>query len=99
MDIVGGSIMFKRIVVAMLAFLFATSALAENFPSTGSREQGNEQTKPKSTIGERAREVLTDAAVVALIVAASVAAYKAMGRPCACPNDTMRNGRRCGGNS
>jgi hypothetical protein len=38
-------------------------------------------------------------AVVALIIAASVAAYKAMGRPCACPSDTMRNGRRCGGNS
>lgn len=48
---------------------------------------------------ERAKEALTDAAVVLLIIAGSIAAYKAMGRPCACPDDLMRNGRRCGGNS
>jgi hypothetical protein len=42
---------------------------------------------------------LTDAAVIALIIAGSIAANKAMGRPCACPSDLMRNGRVCGGNS
>jgi len=44
-------------------------------------------------------EVLTEAAIVALIIAGSIAVYKAMGIPCACPEDTMWNGRRCGGNS
>jgi hypothetical protein len=34
---------------------------------------------------------LTDAAVIALIIAGSIAAYKAMGKPCACPSDLMRN--------
>jgi hypothetical protein len=86
---------FKRIALVALSTLLAASALAENLPTTATREQP----KPQSEIGQRAREVLTDAAIVALIVAASIAAYKALGRPCACPNDTMRNGRRCGGNS
>ena len=44
-------------------------------------------------------ETLTDVAVIALIIAGSIAAYKAMGKPCACPSDLMRNGRPCGGNS
>ncbi len=47
----------------------------------------------------KTREYLTDAAIALIIVALSIAAYKASGRPCACPDDTMRNGRRCGGNS
>jgi len=47
----------------------------------------------------RQTEVLTDAAIVAAIIAASVGAYKAMGRPCACPEDTMKNGARCGNRS
>lgn len=42
---------------------------------------------------------MSDAAIVALIIATSVAAYKANGKPCACPSDTMRNGRTCGPNS
>lgn len=42
---------------------------------------------------------LSDAAIAAIIVAATTNAYKALGKPCACPEDTMRNGRRCGGNS
>jgi hypothetical protein len=41
-------------------------------------------------------EVLTDIAVATLIIAGSVAIYKSTGRPCACPSDTMRNGRACG---
>ncbi|AXK83840.1 hypothetical protein DW352_03540 [Pseudolabrys taiwanensis] len=43
--------------------------------------------------------MLTAAAIAALIVQASRQNYYATGRPCACPDDTMRNGRRCGGNS
>lgn len=44
-------------------------------------------------------ESLTDAAIAAAIIAASIGAYKAMGRPCACPEDTMKNGARCGNRS
>ncbi len=45
------------------------------------------------------KEVLTDAAIAALIIAGSMALYKATGHTCACPSDTMRNGRACGGRS
>jgi hypothetical protein len=88
--------MFKCIASAALSCLLVTSALADNLPAT--REQ-NGQPKPQSEIGQRTREVLTDAAIIAVIIAGSIAAYKAKDKPCACPNDTMRNGRRCGGNS
>lgn len=44
-------------------------------------------------------KVLTAAAIAALIIEASRSAYHAGGRPCACPNDRMRNGRSCGGRS
>jgi hypothetical protein len=91
--------MFKRIAVVAITCLFCASSLAESLPSGASVERQQEQQKPQSELGKRAREVLTEAAIVALIIAASVAAYKAMGKPCACPSDTMRNGRRCGGNS
>jgi hypothetical protein len=42
---------------------------------------------------------LTAAAIAAIIVQASRAQYHARGKPCACPDDTMRNGRACGGRS
>src|SRR5215831_6035890 len=42
---------------------------------------------------------VSDAAVAAMIIQASRNAYYATGHPCACPDDLMRNGRRCGGSS
>jgi len=42
---------------------------------------------------------LTAAAIAAIIVQASRDQYHAGGRPCACPDDRMRNGRACGGRS
>jgi hypothetical protein len=42
---------------------------------------------------------LTAAAIAAIIIKASRDQYHASGRPCACPDDTMRNGRSCGGRS
>src|ERR1700738_4727797 len=42
---------------------------------------------------------LTASAIAAIIVQASRDQYHAGGRPCACPDDTMRNGRACGGRS
>src|SRR5262249_53912569 len=41
----------------------------------------------------------TDAAIAAMIMHESRNAYYATGHPCACPDDLMRNGRRCGGTS
>jgi hypothetical protein len=43
--------------------------------------------------------VLTAAAIAAIIVQASRDQYHAGGRPCACPDDSMRNGRACGARS
>jgi hypothetical protein len=42
---------------------------------------------------------VSDAAIAAMIVQESRNAYYATGHPCACPDDLMRNGRRCGGTS
>ena len=42
---------------------------------------------------------LTAAAIAAIIVQASRDQYHAGGRPCACPDDTARNGSACGGRS
>jgi hypothetical protein len=61
--------------------------------------QAQQQQPPVEARRVSTNEFLTDAAITAIIIAASVAAYKAMGRPCACPEDTMRNGRICGGSS
>jgi outer membrane biosynthesis protein TonB len=42
------------------------------------------------------RFALKDAAVIATVIAASRAAYLRMGKPCACPDNVMRNGQACG---
>jgi hypothetical protein len=56
--------------------------------------------KPSASDPKRRVEAaLTAAAIAAIIVQASRAQYHAGGRPCACPDDTMRNGRACGGRS
>jgi hypothetical protein len=47
----------------------------------------------------KAEAALTAAAIAAIIVKASRDQYYATGHPCACPDDTMRNGRACGGRS
>jgi hypothetical protein len=51
------------------------------------------------TTKRKVEAALTAAAIAAIIVRASRAQYHAGGRPCACPDDTMRNGRACGGRS
>jgi hypothetical protein len=56
--------------------------------------------KPSASDAKRKVEAaLTAVAIAAIIVQASRAQYHAGGRPCACPDDTMRNGRACGGRS
>jgi hypothetical protein len=55
--------------------------------------------KPASGTKRKAEVALTAAAIAAIIVQASRDQYHATGRPCACPDDTMRNGGACGGRS
>ena len=56
-------------------------------------------TTPKPESKRKVEAVLTAAAIAAIIVQASRDQYHAGGRPCACPDDTMRNGSSCGGRS
>lgn len=52
-----------------------------------------------ATTKGKAEVALTAAAIAAILIQASRDRYHATGRPCACPDDTMRNGRACGGRS
>lgn len=54
-----------------------------------------QQQEPK----RKAEILLTAAAIAAILIQASRDQYHATGHPCACPDDLMRNGRRCGGSS
>lgn len=54
-------------------------------------------TPPASTPEDRS--TLPDAKIITFIIAVSVAAYLAMGRPCACPYNTDKAGRACGARS
>jgi hypothetical protein len=45
------------------------------------------------------RKEVTDEQCASIIVQASRDAYYRTGRPCACPEDLMANGSRCGGRS
>jgi hypothetical protein len=56
--------------------------------------------KPSASDAKRKVEAaLTAAVIAAIIVEASRAQYHAGGKPCACPDDAMGNGRACGGRS
>lgn len=44
-------------------------------------------------------EQISDSDIAKKIVAESVSEYLASGHPCACPYNTMKNGRACGGRS
>ena len=56
--------------------------------------------KPAAPDAKRKVETaLTAAAIAAIIVQASRDQYHATGRPCACPDDSARNGSACGGRS
>jgi hypothetical protein len=65
-----------------------------------SANPGLQEEKPAASDPKRKVEAaLTAAAIATIIVEASRAEYHAGGRPCACPDDAMRNGRACGGRS
>jgi hypothetical protein len=50
-------------------------------------------------IQRKAEIALTAAAIAAILIKISRDQYHATGRSCACPDDTMRNGRACGSRS
>ncbi len=59
----------------------------------------SEEKLPRSETKRKVEGAITAAAIAAIIVQASRDQYHAGGKPCACPDDTMRNGRACGGRS
>jgi hypothetical protein len=85
----------QRVAIAALTSCIAVqSAQSQRLNPPSAQQSAQEAEKGPTT-----KEILTDAAIALAIIAASIAAYKAMGKPCACPEDTMSNGRKCGGNS
>jgi hypothetical protein len=74
-------------------------APATSPPASSSSAKPSLPNRPASDAKRKVEVALTAAAIAAIIVQASRDQYHAGGRPCACPDDTMRNGRACGGRS
>jgi hypothetical protein len=73
---------------------------APNSVSPAPSAKAGSSDKPAAPDTKRKVEVaLTAAAIAAIIVQASRDQYHATGKPCACPDDTARNGSSCGGRS
>src|ERR1700693_4447059 len=87
--------------LAKPAAFSGTVALAlAPIPSSPTPSANASPDKPaRADIKRKDEVVLTAAAIAAIIVQASRDQYHAGGRPCACPDDMMRNGRACGGRS
>jgi hypothetical protein len=62
------------------------------------RNRTSEQpaSQPPADAEKAKRFALKEAAVIAAVITASRAAYLGMGKPCACPDNVMRNGQACG---
>jgi hypothetical protein len=79
---------------------FPQPGLATSLSAAPSSKAGLPEEKiPGGDTKRKVEGALTAAAIAAIIVQASREQYHAGGRPCACPDDTMRNGRACGGRS
>jgi hypothetical protein len=83
--------------LAVLLMLQPVAVQAQQRAPLGGPVPQTDQAPSTDTAEQRSK--LSDAAVIALVIAASIATYKQLCGPCACPNDTMKNGRACGGNS
>jgi hypothetical protein len=68
-------------------------------PAAVAKPSQPSQVPPQPESKHKPDVVLTAAAIAAILIQASRDQYHATGHPCACPDDLMRNGRRCGGNS
>ena len=88
--------------VGSTAQALAASPSATLPPSPAPAPAANPSRPITAERSENKRKVevaLTAAAIAAIIVAASRDQYHATGRPCACPDDSARNGSACGGRS
>jgi hypothetical protein len=83
-----------RLLLFLTALLFATPSLAQE----AAQQKCVTLNQPPDTLTEQAetRSLMTDVAVIAAVIAASRAAYLAMGKPCACPDNVDLAGRSCG---
>jgi hypothetical protein len=93
--------MFKRIAVVGLAAVLGLVPAIVRADGAKSASTPSSQTEKKQP-DERpsAKEVLTDAAIIAILIAASQAAYHTGAKgPCGWPDDVDRKGHRCGGRS
>jgi hypothetical protein len=103
--------MFKHIAYSIFAVASAFSAATASAEGL-SRQSGqtallqapaqpapsSSPAKPLTPVDEEAkkRSLISDIAVIATVIAASRAAYLAMGKPCGCPDHVAANGSRCG---
>src|ERR1700682_4440542 len=69
-----------------------------NLPTPSAKVDVPDKSESPAT-KRKVEAALAAAAIAAIIVQASRDEYHAGGRPCACPDDSMRNGRACGGRS
>jgi hypothetical protein len=86
----------------LVAFGGPFSAAPAPAPAPSTSTPSKADLPDKSARPDNKRKVeaaLTAAAIAAIIVQASRDQYHAGGRPCACPDDSMRNGSACGGRS
>jgi hypothetical protein len=74
--------------------------LVEGYVSASRLRDTMPEKKEKKIIEkhDKAKVVLTAAAITAILIAASVAEYRST-RPCACPYNETRTGKSCGGRS
>lgn len=63
------------------------------------RVNAPDKAPPTPESRHRIDAALTAATIAAILIKASRDQYHATGKPCACPDDVMRNGRACGGRS
>ena len=83
---------FSGSIAALLGALVAISA-------TSVLAQRQDISPPSKSEPKGSSPTLTDEKIVGVIIAASVAAYLALGKPCACPYSLNRAGQACGGRS
>lgn len=68
-------------------------------PNASSSSTPSAKINSSSDNKRKVEAALTAAAIAAIIIQASRDQYHATGKPCACPDDTTRDGRACGGRS
>lgn len=90
-------VFFSAALAVLLVLQPVVSRAQQRAPVGGPIEQQPRDVPATDTAEQRSK--LADAGVIALVIAGSIALYEATRGPCACPTDTMRNGRACGGNS